>query len=162
MAGLVLTIGSMVQADTISPPPPITKAVPVREQRFPFVAPPGGFPADAIVHEGPRTVLSVPGLQTYRTAGLSMIPIIPDGGLVLVAPVKPAEVRVGTVLLIDGCVFFSQGILYLHQVWRIDEDAQGWFALTRGIAGSVSDLCQVRADMLRGYVVAVLYVKAIQ
>ena len=140
-------------------PPAVTEVREIDVQRFPLVAPTSrtGYFDLAIVGDSVR--LLAPGAKLGVVTGASvdsMRPVAGNGTKLLYVPVHESAVVVGD-LIVTGPALLCHAGLQMHQVWKVASDAEGWYALTWGVANGQADLCPVRASDLKGRVVALLY-----
>ncbi len=118
-------------------------------------------PQDRILEEqilvfDDRVIINLDGATwaTYADTN-SMDPIFDSGANGIELPAQsPEDLQVGDVVsFVDP---LGRGLV-VHRIIAIGEDAEGWFARTRGDNNITSDPYKVRFDQIHGVLVGILY-----
>ena len=101
-----------------------------------------------------KVIMDIAGV-TYGTIGTtdSMDPLLDENMVVLeVTPRSPAELNEGDII-----IYIYQDDRIIHRITKIDHDAQGWYAITKGDNNLFSDPYKVRFEDVQGVVVGIIY-----
>jgi len=101
-----------------------------------------------------RAVIQKQGLMWAKIKNThSMEPVLNSNSISLeLPPVVPTDVKVGDI------ISFKQGsIVLIHRVIEINQDSEGWYAITKGDNNNEPDSEKVRFEQIQGVVVGILY-----
>jgi len=82
--------------------------------------------------------------------GNSMIPTLVEGTLINLT--EPINLNEGDIIIFDYNSFFIKYENYAHRIIKIDEDKDGWYALTKGDNNWLKDFGKRRINNIKAKV----------
>lgn len=152
--GLVILFffaSGLLVARAVTPPVPNVKLL--DSQNFPLTAPSSKVLPGTFSLVGSEFRINVPpGARLALTIGSSMRPLAGEGHLVVYAPIKVEELRVGDFVVFHACGLKLDQLLFLHQLVGISPSSAqaGWRGVTKGIAEHEAEVCRLMESDILG------------
>ena len=152
---LALAVG-MVGGWTLAATTPPSTTVALANRITTWVGPPIHLRPDLVTIRGDRVWVDFPCPAIITvSAGRSMVPVAEAGSIFLATTCfTQTDIRVGDIVIYKP---LGVGELLAHQVVKLGQDSQGWFAWVQGTNNAEPDVFPVRWANIQALAVGVLW-----